>query len=81
MDLEEDMLDMLPRNDERVDDYRYALRKFRQIDRLYLDVSISADDPEKLARAADEVFAALSANTNFVRIVYRIEMGGPGPGD
>ena len=78
IDLEEDILDMLPRNDERVDDYRYALRKFRQIDRLYLDVSVGADDPEKLARAADEVFAALSANTNFVRIVYRIEMGNQG---
>jgi len=78
IDLEEDILEMLPRNDERVDDYRYALRKFRQIDRLYLDVSVGADDPDKLARAADEVFAALSANTNFVRIVYRIEMGGQG---
>jgi predicted RND superfamily exporter protein len=66
INLEEDILDMLPRNDPRVDDYRYALRKFRQIDRLYLDVSVNADDPEKLGSAADELFAALSANTNFV---------------
>ena len=78
INLEEDILDMLPRNDPRVDDYRYALRKFRQIDRLYLDVSVNTDDPEKLAHAADEVFAALSANTNFVRIMYRIEMGTQG---
>jgi predicted exporter len=78
IDLEEDILDMLPRNDARVDDYRYALRKFRQIDRLYLDVGINTDDPEKLAQAADEVFAALSANTNFARIMYRIEVGGQG---
>jgi len=76
--LEEDILDMLPRNDARVDDYRYALRKFRQIDRLYLDVSVNTDDPGKLALAADELFSALAANTNFVRIVYRIEVGGQG---
>lgn len=78
INLEEDILDMLPRNDARVDDYRYALRKFRQIDRLYLDVSVNADEPGKLAQAADEVYAALSANTNFVRIMYRIEVGGQG---
>ena len=42
IDLEEDILDMLPHNDARVDEYRYALRKFRQIDRIYLDVSVKA---------------------------------------
>ncbi len=78
IDLEEDILDMLPHNDARVDEYRYALRKFRQIDRVYLDVSVNADEPEKLAQAADELFVALSANTNYARIVYRIEMGGQG---
>ena len=76
IDLEEDILDMLPRNDQRVDEYRYALRKFRQIDRVYLDVGVNTDDPEKLAHAADAVFAALSTNSAFVRIMYRIEVGG-----
>ena len=28
--LEEDILDTLPKNDPQVDEYRYALRKFRQ---------------------------------------------------
>ena len=40
IDLEEDILDILPHHDQRVDEYRYALRKFRQIDRLYIDVGI-----------------------------------------
>ena len=78
INLEEDILDMLPRNDTCVGEYRYALRKFRQIDRLYLDVSIKADEPEKLALAADKVFTALSTNSNFARVTYHIEMGGQG---
>ncbi|HEX5221222.1 MAG TPA: MMPL family transporter, partial [Verrucomicrobiae bacterium] len=78
IDLEEDILDMLPHNDARVDEYRYALRKFRQIDRIYIDIGVNADEPEKLAQAADELFAALSANTNYARLMYRIEVGGQG---
>ncbi len=78
INLEEDILDMLPRKDARVDDYRYALRKFRQIDRLYVDVSVKADEPEKLGPAADEVYAGLSSNTNLGRIMYRMEGGGQG---
>src|ERR1035437_351591 len=66
IDLEEDILAMLPQRDRLVDEYRYALRKFRQIDRVYLDVGINADDPDKLAAAADEVFSALSTNTAYL---------------
>ena len=55
IDLEEDLLAMLPQRDPLVDEYRYALRKFRQIDRVYLDVGINADDPDKLGLAADQV--------------------------
>ncbi len=76
IDLEEDILAMLPQRDPLVDEYRYALHKFRQIDRVYLDVGINADDPDKLAAAADEVFSALSTNTAYLRIMYRIEVGG-----
>ncbi len=54
--LEEDILDTLPKKDRRVDEYRYSLRKFRQIDRVFIDVGVSSDDPGTLARAADEVF-------------------------
>lgn len=71
----EDMLDMLPSDDERVEEYRYALRKFRQIDRAYFDVGINRDDPETLARAADALYARLATNTAFMRIQYRVEMG------
>ncbi|HEY2951870.1 MAG TPA: MMPL family transporter, partial [Verrucomicrobiae bacterium] len=74
--LEEDILDTLPKNDRRVEEYKYALRKFRQIDRVYLDVGMSSDDPDTLAAAADEVFAALSTNAAFTKIMYRFEVGG-----
>lgn len=78
IDLQEDILDLLPHRDRQVDDYRYALRKFRQIDRVYLDVGINTDDPETLARAADEVFAQFSTNQDFGRITYQIQAGGVG---
>ncbi len=71
----EDMLDMLPSGDERVEEYRYALRKFRQIDRVYMDIGINRDDPETLARAADAMYERLATNSAFGRIQYRVEMG------
>src|SRR5437867_996323 len=46
IDLEEDILATLPQRDQIVDEYRYVLRKFRQIDRVYIDVGINADDPD-----------------------------------
>ena len=78
IDLQEDILDMLPRNDRQIDDYRYALGKFRQIDRVYLDIGINTDDPDALAHAADEVYSRFATNENFGRITYRVEMGGQG---
>jgi len=76
IDLEEDILATLPQNDQRVDEYRYALRKFRQIDRVFIDVGISTNDPDTLALAADEVYSALSTNKVYDRVMYRFEMGG-----
>src|SRR3984957_8449011 len=76
VNLEEDILATLPQHDKIVDEYRYTLRKFRQIDRVYIDVGINANDPDKLTATADEVFSQLSANTNYARIVYRFEMTG-----
>jgi 1-acyl-sn-glycerol-3-phosphate acyltransferase len=76
IDLEEDILATLPQHDKIVDEYRYTIRKFRQIDRVYLDVGINQNNPDKLAAASDEVFAQLSANTNYARILYRVEFGG-----
>src|SRR5882672_5801851 len=78
IDLQEDILDMLPRNDRQIDDYRYALGKFRQIDRVYLDIGINTDDPETLGRAADEVHSRFATNQSFGRITYHVEMGGQG---
>jgi 1-acyl-sn-glycerol-3-phosphate acyltransferase len=76
VNLEEDILAILPQHDKIVDEYRYTIRKFRQIDRVYIDVGINTNDPDKLAAAADEVFAQLSASTNYTRIVYRFETTG-----
>jgi uncharacterized protein len=76
IELEEDILDILPHNDQRVDEYRYALRKFRQIDRLYIDVGINRPDADVLALAADEFHSALATNKSFDRVMYRVEMGG-----
>src|SRR5258708_34249562 len=76
MVLEEDIGAALPQGGGTVDAYRYALRKFRQIDRVYLDVGVNADDPDTLSRAADEVYSGLSTNAAFNRITYRVEIGG-----
>ena len=76
IDLEEDILATLPQHDQLVDEYRYTIRKFRQIDRVYLDVGINRADPDTLGRAADEVYRQLSASTNYARILYRVELGG-----
>src|SRR5277367_1128560 len=76
VNLEEDILATLPQHDKIVDEYRYTVRKFRQIDRVYIDVGVNESDPDKLAAAADEVFLQLSANTNYSRIVYRFETTG-----
>lgn len=75
IDLEEDLLATLPQNDKLVDEYRYTLRKFHQIDRVYIDVGTDRDDPDQLALAADEVYARLSTNTVYERITYRVEVG------
>ena len=74
IDLEEDVLAILPQRDPIVDDYQYALRKFRQIDRVYFDVN--ADDPDTMAQAADGLHAALGTNTSLARIMYRFEFQG-----
>ncbi len=76
MDLEEDIMATLPQNDPLVDEYRYVLRKFHQIDRLYLDIGTKSDDSETLGRAADQIYAALSTNASYERITYRFEVSG-----
>jgi len=74
--LEEDILDTLPKKDRLVDEYRYSLLKFRHIDRVFLDVGVSNDDAATLARAADEVYAALSTNAAFTKIMYHFDLSG-----
>ena len=76
IDLEEDILGVLPQHDQVVEDYKYTIRKFHQIDRVFVDVGIDHDDPDALGRAADAFYDRLSTNTVFAQITYRIELGG-----
>ncbi|HEY5041662.1 MAG TPA: 1-acyl-sn-glycerol-3-phosphate acyltransferase [Verrucomicrobiae bacterium] len=73
--LEEDILGILPKNDQLVDDYKYTLKKFGQIDRVYIDVGVTNASSENLGRAADEFYDALATNELFAHITYRIELG------
>ena len=75
IDLEEDILGILPQRDQIVDDYKYTIRKFHQIDRVYIDVGINRSDADALGRAADEFYASLSTNSAFAHITYNIEFG------
>ncbi len=74
--LEEDVLGILPQHDKIVDDYQYAIRKFRQIDRVYFDVGIDHADSDKLGQAADGLYDGLVTNSAYASITYRIEMQG-----
>ncbi len=73
--LEEDILATLPQRDRIVDEYKYTIRKFHQIDRVYIDVGINRDDADTLGRAADAFYARLATNTAFAHITYEIEFG------
>src|SRR5215813_7207467 len=76
IDLEEDILATLPLRDQRVDEYGYTLRKFRQIDRVYIDVGIDRIDPDSLDQAADALYSRLQSDPDFARIMYRFELTG-----
>jgi 1-acyl-sn-glycerol-3-phosphate acyltransferase len=76
IDLEEDVLAILPQHDQLVDEYQYAIRKFRQVDRVYFDVGVNHADSDELDQAADALYAGLATNTSYARISYRIEMHG-----
>ena len=61
IDLEEDILGVLPQHDQVVEDYKYTIRKFHQIDRVFVDVGINRDDPDALGRAAEALGPWLTA--------------------
>src|SRR5215831_10391 len=76
LDLEEDILGLLPERDQVVDDYKYTLRKFRQIDRVYIDVGINTTNSDALTQAADELYSHLATNSVYTRVMYRFEVSG-----
>ena len=65
LQLDEDILAIMPHRDPVVDDFQYALKKFRQIDRVYFDVDHIA--------AADALYARLATNPAMARITYRVD--------
>jgi len=73
--LEEDILATLPQRDQIVDEYKYTVQKFHQIDRVFIDVGIDHNDPDTLGRAADEFYGCLATNPAFARITYHIDFG------
>ncbi len=76
LNFEEDIFAILSQDDAAVAQYQYALKKFRQIDRVYIDVGIATDDVETLMQAADAVARGLSENPSVGRIMYRMESQG-----
>ncbi len=77
LQLEEDILGILPQGDKFVDDYKYTVRKFKQIDRVYIDVGRETNtDPASLGKAADDFYNGLKDDTNFTRIMYRVDISG-----
>jgi 1-acyl-sn-glycerol-3-phosphate acyltransferase len=74
MDLDQDILATLPQRDQMVDEYRYTLHKFRQVDRVYLDVGSSTEDLDRITEAADDVYAGLVRFPAIGRVMYRFEM-------
>jgi 1-acyl-sn-glycerol-3-phosphate acyltransferase len=74
-EMEEDILGILPQGDRIVDEYKYTLKKFHQIDRTYMDVGMTNADAETLGHAADEFYEHLATNTGLAHITYHIELG------
>ena len=71
--LNEDFTDMLPMADPAIAGQVEALKHVRQADRLFVDVQTAEPDPERLADAADRMFAALREIPELSDFRYRVE--------
>ena len=69
--LKEDIMDLLPAEDEAVSGYTDVLRAFQKSDRLVFMVQLKSDQPheEALITAADELAVKLQ-NSNLIKQVY-----------
>ena len=74
-DMDEDILGILSQNDPIVSDYKYSLKKFRQIGRAYMDVSAPSAEGTTLALAADEFYSHLATNAGLGQINYQVDLG------
>jgi predicted exporter/2-polyprenyl-3-methyl-5-hydroxy-6-metoxy-1,4-benzoquinol methylase len=64
---------MLPMSDPAIAEQVEALKRIRQLDRLYVDVQTTVDDQAMLDRAADQMHAALQSLPELSDIRYRFE--------
>lgn len=71
--LDEDFTDMLPLADPTIAEQFEAIKLFPQANRMYFDVGLSVDSPEQLARAADELHAALIQIPGLQDVRYRFD--------
>jgi uncharacterized protein len=74
LEMDEDIMRMLPQRDEAIGRYLHAFRKLRQIDSLVVDVSIAEPNDAVLFAAADRVFEQLQGRPDLADLSYRFEL-------
>jgi len=75
LEMDEDIMRMLPQQDRTVREYFRAFKKLRHVDGLIVDVGISEDNKEVLFRAADRMFEELQQMPELTDLSYRFELG------
>jgi predicted exporter len=74
LEMDEDIMRMLPQRNEAIGRYLHAFRQLRQIDTLVIDVGIAKPNNPILFAAADKVFERLQAQPEMTNISYRLEL-------
>ena len=74
LQMDEDIMRMLPQSDPVVRSHFHAFKKLRQTDRLIVDIGISEANDAILFEAADRMFAALQRNPELQELTYRFEL-------
>lgn len=74
LEMDEDVMRMLPQHDPAVRDYVQAFKKLRHIDGVIVDVGTAQEDNDALFRAADQMASHLEAIPEFLNVDYRYDM-------
>ena len=75
LEMDEDIMRMLPQKDPTVRSYFEAFKKLRHVDGLIIDVGIAEDNQEVLFRAADRMFDVIQKNNEIADISYQFDPG------